>query len=196
MKRNTSLILAFLLVFIVFTACSTSTPPKVEITKIVPQTVLVTQVVKETVIATLEPIKGDGTLQPTELDSKYYDGIIVIAQYYTFLGNGLYGNAYDLYSSSFKSRRSKEDFIKIASSNFKSVEIVSILPYFVEVERQGGKVRLDPENKARFAVQIRAWGEGNMSGSRINGAVQDLFLELVKENGGWKINSFATAPFP
>lgn len=84
----------------------------------------------------------------------------------------------------------------MAAPNFKSVEIVSIIPYYIFIKEQGGRVRQDPENIARFAVQIRAWGEGNMSGSIPNGELQDLNLELVKENGGWKINAFATAPFP
>jgi hypothetical protein len=84
----------------------------------------------------------------------------------------------------------------MAKLSFKSVEIVSILPYMVAVKNQGGQIHPDPENKKRFAVQIKAWGEGNMSGSRENGELQDIFLELVNENGKWRIDSFATAPFP
>jgi len=196
MKKDISLILGFILVLIVITACSTSSPPKVEITRIIPQPVLVTQIIKETIISTLEPIEVDGTLQPMDLDQKYFDGIIVITQFYTFLGNGLHEKAFDLFSSKEKNAQTKEDYVKMAALNFKSVQIISIVPYFYDISQRGGRVKPDPENIARFAVYIRAWGEGNMSGSRINGELQYLFLELIKENAGWKINAFATAPFP
>ena len=111
------------------------------------------------------------------------------------MGNGLHAQAYECFSTSFKSRRTKEEFVQLAAKNFKSVEIVSVIPYFINVKMQGGRPRQDPENIARFAVRIRAWGEGNMSGSITNGELQDLNLELVKENEGWKINAFVTSPF-
>jgi hypothetical protein len=125
-----------------------------------------------------------------------YSGIIVVTQYYTFLGHGLYEDAYQLLSSSAQQFRSLDEYVRMAKLSFKSVEIVSILPYMVAVKNQGGQIHPDPENKKRFAVQIKAWGEGNMSGSRENGELQDIFLELVNENGKWRIDSFATAPFP
>jgi len=148
------------------------------------------------VVNILEPANVDDSLLQRDIDPDYFDGTIVITQYYTFLENGLYEQAYDLLSSFANSSSTKEEYIRMAALSFKSVQIVSVLPYFIAVEQQGGKVKPDPENKIRFAVQIRAWGEGNMSGSRMNGELQDLFLELVNENGGWRIDSFATAPIP
>jgi hypothetical protein len=195
MKRNLSGILACLLVFAKITACSAPISSTVEVTRVIPQTVFATQIVKETVATTLKPVKAVTSQPQSDIDPKYFEGIILITQYYTFLGNGLYEKAYDCYSESFKSPRTKEEFVQMAAPNFKSVEIVSVIPYFIAVKEQGGRPKQDTENIARFAVQIRAWGEGNMSGSIPNGNLQYLFLELVKENENWKINVFSTAPF-
>lgn len=196
MKRNLLGILACLLVLYLASACSTQTPSTVEVTRVIPQTVLASQIVKETVVTTLEPAKAVTPQPQSEIDPKYFEGIVLITQYYTFLGNGLYEQAYECYSVAFKSPQTIEEFVQMAAPNFKTVEIISVVPYYVHIKEQGGRVRQDPENVGRFHVQIRAWGEGNMSGSITNGALQDLNLELVKENEGWKINAFATAPFP
>jgi hypothetical protein len=195
MKQNLTGILACLLVLTIIAACSTPTPSTVEVTRVIPQTVLASQMAKEIVVTALKPAKAVTSQPQPDIDPKYFEGIVLITQYYTFLGNGLYEQAYDCYSAAFRSPRTKEEFIQIAAPNFKSVEIISIIPYYIYIKEQGGRVRQDSENIARFHVQIRAWGEGNMSGSITNGELQDLNLELVKENEGWKINAFATSPF-
>jgi hypothetical protein len=167
----------------------------VEITRIIPQTVIVTPFIKESIDSTVEPPIISTTLR-TDINPNYFDGIIVITQYYTFLGNGLYEQAYRLLSASARNARSFEDYIEMASHAFKDVEIDSIQPYYIAVKQLGGQVTPDPINKKRFAVQIRSWGEGNSSGSQPNGVLQDLFLGLVLEDGKWKIDSFTTAPLP
>lgn len=170
-------------------------PQTVEITKIIPQTVIATPIVEGMTTSTLEPTRISVTPQD-DINPDYFDGIIVITQYYTFLGNGLYEQAYQLLSASAQSPRSLDDYKEMASHAFKVVEIDSILPYYIAVEQQGGQATPDPSNIKRFAVQIRSWGDGNASGSQPNGALQDLFLGLVLEDGRWKIDSFATAPLP
>ena len=85
-----------------------------------------------------------------------------------------------------------DEYVEDTRLAFKTVEIFSIQPYFAAVKEQGGQITPDPSNKKRFVVQIRAWGEGNMSGSVMNGTLQTLFLTLVLEDGRWKIDSFAT----
>lgn len=170
-------------------------PQTVEITRMVPQPVIATPIVEESTDSTLGPPIINATLR-IDINPDYFDGIIIITQYYTFLGNGLYEKAYRLLSDSAQNARSLEDYIEMASHTFKTVEIDSILPYYIAVEQQGGQITPDPSNKKRFALQIRSWGEGNASGSQPNGVQQDLFLGLVLENGKWKIDSFATAPLP
>ena len=49
-----------------------------------------------TVKATLEPTPFSTPDSQVLLDTAYYDGILVITQYYTFLGHGLHEEAYRL----------------------------------------------------------------------------------------------------
>ena len=177
-----------------------SSPPKLpeqqnigEVTQITSQTTLVAPTTGTSSIQETDPLIA---LSESIMDTRYYDGIIVISQYYTFLGYGLYAEAYQLLSESAQSPHSLEDYVVNMGLAFQEVEIVAVLPFYVAVEGQGGHARPDREYRMRFAVQIRAWGEGGMSGSRLNGVLQELFLELILEDGSWKINTFATAPLP
>jgi hypothetical protein len=178
----------------------TSSPPKLpeqqntgEVTQITSPTTLVAPTTGTISAQETDPLIA---LSESIMDTRYYDGIIVISQYYTFLGYGLYAEAYQLLSESAQNPHSLEDYVVNMGLAFQEVEIVAILPFYVAVERQGGYAQPDPEYRMRFAVQIRAWGDGGMSGSRLNGDLQELFLELIQEDGSWKINSFATAPIP
>ena len=144
----------------------------------------------------MPPVSGATTAPQIPLDTAYEDGIIVITQYYTFLGNGLHEQAYSLLSASRQNFRSFDQYVKNTRIAFKTVEIISIQPYYMFVSQQGGQFTPDHSDGKQFVVKIRAWGEGNMSGSVSNGVLQILFLDLVQEDGKWKIDSFATAPFP
>ncbi len=146
------------------------------------------------VTVTLEPTSFSTPDPHVLLDSAYYDGILVITQYYTFLGHGLHEEAYNLLSTSEQNHTSLEDYLKNTHMAFKTVEIISIQPYYVAVIQQGGQTTPDSSDRKRFVAKIRSWGEGNMSGSVTNGTLQTLFLGLVQEEGRWKIDSFATAP--
>jgi hypothetical protein len=118
----------------------------------------------------------------------------VLTRYYTFLGHGLPEEAYMLLSENSRSSRTLEDFVRYGDMWFRTVEIVSIIPFHEAVRLQGGISTPDPPNKRMFTVEIRAWGEGKMSGSRMSGDLQLLFITLVLEDGNWKIDHFATAP--
>ena len=92
------LVLSLLLAF-VFTACN-GTKQTVEVTRLVPQTVEITEIVTQVVVATQiirtnatepsKPVSPTPQEPPPDLDTAYYDGIVVITQYYTFLGKGMY----------------------------------------------------------------------------------------------------------
>lgn len=146
---------------------------------------------------TATAVHPPATFYPSDISPEYFDGVVAITQYYTFLGHNLHEEAFQILSQSAKIRaRGAEEYVSVTKTNFKRVEIISVQPYFIAIEQQGGQPKTDPDGKWRFAVQIRAWGEGNMSGSRVNGEKQDLFLELILEEGFLKIDKFATAPFP
>ena len=188
-------IMIILLFLLMTTACNGKVVQTVEVTPMILQTIdEVPEFQPDTATSKQIYNTPDDTQLVIGLDD--YSGMVVVTQYYTLLGHGLYEDAYQLLSSSAKQFRSLDEYLKMAKLSFKAVEIVSILPYRVAVKNQGGQVHPDPENKKQFAGQIMAWGEGNMSGSRENGELQDIFLELVNENGKWRINSFATAPWP
>jgi len=184
----------YILFGLTLAACSSQDAQIVEVTRIVPQTVEVTPKAMD---AIPEP-DMTATPQPTPLlDRKYYDGVILITQYYTFLGNSLYEEAYQLLGSSAKVHApDPEDYVTDCQRWFQEVEIVSIQPFTVWSQQHGGPPRQDSEDQIYFAVEIRAWGEGRMSGSAVSGELQLLFLGLVIEDGAWKIDSFATALTP
>lgn len=129
------------------------------------------------------------------LDEAYYEGIIVLTKYYTFLGHGLYEEAYWLLSENARRPQSLDEYVEAKQVFFKEVEIISILPYPEHVRQQGGVIQNpDPPGRKRFTVEIRAWGQGKMSGSRMSGDLQMLFIAVVFEDGAWKIDAFGTSP--
>lgn len=203
MIKNPKILAVILLLTLLLVACGAEAIQTVEVTRLVPQTIEVTRLVPPAGIAT-HANQAVVTITPKpeilatadslyHLDRGYYDGIVVITQYYTLLGHNLYNEAYQLLGSSAKQHSPNlEDYVSMARQSFKAVEIVTIEPCTVWLELQGGHPRPDSESEKCFAVEIRAWGEGGMSGSVISGELQLLFLTLVLENGEWKIDSFAT----
>jgi hypothetical protein len=206
MKNKTPKTTLFLLLALVFSACVIKSPQTVNVTPLVSQTVKVTIAIPQPVISTdpkqsittptlINAIPTIAATQPYQ-DLGYYDGIIVITQYYTFLGHGFYEEAYQLLGSSARQHSPNlDEYVQNGKQWFKRVQIIAIQPLYVEVEKQGGRYSPpDKIDKKRFFVQIIAWGEGRMSGSAISGDVQTLFITLIQENGEWMIDSFDTAP--
>lgn len=132
---------------------------------------------------------------PIRITPDYFDGIIAITKYYTYLDLGLFEEAYDLWSASIQARREKEEWLEIAPSVFISVRIIKIEPLFI-LARHYSYNTPTPEtgDVRRFSVQIIPEGEGNMSGSVMNGVVSSQFISLIQENSDWKIDGFSTAP--
>jgi len=199
-------ILSVLVLTLIITACNNgavqsgevtrSVPQAVEVTRIVQETVVASQVTEEVVVTTPEAALSNTTEPQPILDTGYYDGIVVITQYYTFLGHNLYEDAYQLLGNSAQSHSPTLDgYVNMAKMSFKKVDIISIQP-LNEWKKQQGDLSITPDsqNVKRFFVQIRAWGEGEMSGSVVSGTLQTQFLTVIQENNEWKIDSFATSP--
>ncbi len=198
----TPLIFCFFLTLFL-AACSDETVRTVEVTRLVPQTIEVTREITPTprAIQTSTPIPAT-QITPSnpdlriDIDPGYFDGLIVLTQYYTLLGHGFYEEAFNLLSTNSRDYPSaKQDYMSMAKISFRSVEIISIEPNYLAVRSQGVAIKPDPTDKKRYVVQIKAWGEGNMSGSVPSGVLQTLFVELIQQDSAWKINTFATAPF-
>jgi len=168
-------------------------PQTVEVTRVISQTVIATQVIEITPATITEVADYSVKTQQPGIDPTYYDGIIVITQYYTFLGHGLFEDAYQLLSSAGRSHSSDVDeYIKMAKLNFKTVKIITIQPYYLLAQEHCSQAKPETGDVRRFYVQIIAEGEGSLSGSALNGALQTLFLSLIQEDGEWKIDTFAT----
>jgi hypothetical protein len=194
---NIAVKISCVLVFIVsMAACTGKAPEVIEVTRVVPQTVEVTRIAPQTVIATQivrvmaastpEPVStAAGTPGLVDIDPVYFDGIIVITQYYTFLDLGLYKDAYQLLHSGRPHPQSLGDFLYGAEKAFKSVEIQTIQPYNVWARRHGINTSGDPEGQMRFYVEIIVEGEEGWWQS----ANVHFIFSLARDNGKLRIFS-------
>ena len=179
-----------LFALIALTACENTATQTVEVTRLVPLPVQVT------VVSTPSPPAPISQTADSE-NLEYFEGIIVITEYYKLLDQALYEDAYQLLGASTKQHSPNlEDYVASSTRSYKSVKIVDIQPYDEWIRQQGNKPPLDPELKNVFYVQIVANGEGAMSGSAVSGEVQTLFITVVLKKVKWKIYSFSTGLAP
>lgn len=186
-----------------FTACTGKTKT-VEVTRLVPQTVEVTRIIPQTVIVTQHsqrtativpktPVPVEIRTEPDQ-NTAYYDGIIVLAQYYTLLDQKLYEQAYQLLSPSKPNAISLEEYM---TSNemftIYSYKLISAQPYYEWAEELGSKSSPDSETKKRFYIRLYVEGEEGWAGFGTKG-VHTFFVTLVWENSAWKIYSINTSP--
>jgi len=202
MKSIFRLALILLLAF-VFTACNDGiqtvevtrlVPQTVEVTKIVPQTVIVTQLVQRTAtIIPKTPMPVEIRTEPDQ-NTAYYDGVIVLAQYYTLLDQKLYEQAYQLLSTSRPNAKSLEEYV---TSNEMFIvytyKLITAQPYYEWAEELGSRPSPDSETQKRFYIRVYVEGEKGWAGFGDNG-IHTFFVTLVWENGGWKIYSINTSP--
>ena len=133
------------------------------------------------------------TVTPVSEDTVYFEGMIVIAQYYELLDQARYQEAYRLLGPTARQHSpTVEDYVASAARAFTNVKILVIMPYDEWVRQQGHEPSNNSEFKNLFYVQIMAEGEGGMSGSAVSGEIQTLFITVISEDGAWKIDSFAT----
>lgn len=219
MPKKQPLFVLIPLMILVVTACDRAIQT-VEVTKVILQTVIATQYHTATTSSPLRtvtiPVVSTELDQATPLQTTaitplrtatpvvittkpdqgtaYYDGIIVLAQYYTLFGQGLYKEAYQLLSSSKTQALSSEDFIKNSEMlRIISARLITAQPYNEWAKNQGFKSPQDSDLMKRFYIRVYAEGEGGMAGSVPNG-IHTYFATLVWENGEWKISSMGTSP--
>lgn len=195
MKKKIYTIVFFLLLVLVASACNSGDAQVIEVTRVAPQTVIVTQMIEATADTTQEPTFEASVTPKLDIDPAYYDGTVVITQYYTYLGHGLYEEAYQLLSLEAQRPHSMEEYVDAKEMFFKTVEIHGIQPFDFWLVQHGQSPWSSPSNELRFVVDITAWGVGEMSGSVPSGQPQTLFISMVHENDGWKIDKFSTAPW-
>jgi hypothetical protein len=197
MKKKIAIMLVCLLASILPGACSSTGQP-VEVTRVVPQTVVVTQLVQ--VMITPTSLATDTRVPPTPLpaptntprptpvlDMSSQDGRVVVTQYYTLMGLHLYEQAYQMFSSKMRPPVEFKSFLNISESAYKVLKIFEVIPALEEIKRVGG----NPSGNIAdwYYVTFYAEGENGMSGSQANG-IQHRYVLLTKEKGEWKILEF------
>lgn len=204
--KQTQILTVILLLTFVLTACGSGAIQTVEVTRLVPQTIEVTRIISQTVIApqaaqisavyTQESAGDTSVVTQTELDEGYYNGIVVIAQYYALFEHGLYEEAYLLLSSSRPHVTSLEEFITNSKMlKITDTKIITIRPYYESASQLQSHPTPDPLSRKMFYTEIYSEGESGMAGSVTNG-VHTFFITVIFENSEWKIYSINTAPLP
>lgn len=128
---------------------------------------------------------------PIRINSVYFDGLITITKYFTFLDLGLFEEAYNLLSASNQARRDKDEWLELAPSFFITVRIIKIEPIFYFTRQHSYNTPTQETGEIRsYYVEIIPEGEGGMSGSALNGVVLSQFITLIQENSKWKIDGF------
>ena len=188
-----------LITLLTLASCNSRTPLAVEVTRVVPQTVLVTQVITNPPATTREPKeKANPTYQqktplPTPAepnqDTAYYDGLVAIATYTTLTEHGLYADAYQLLSQARKERSSADDYVtnmQALRGTF-TFKILNAQPFYEYAQERGIKTFEDTAYKKYFHLNVYVEGEGGMAGAIPNGDHNYIGI-VVWENGGWKIS--------
>jgi hypothetical protein len=173
-----------------------SNPQIVDLTKIVSPSLNPTMIDEETSVSVLENATISTEIAPSGIDPAYYDGIILITQYFTLLDHGLFEDAYKLLSK--KSRQHSpnvDDYVNMAKTTYKSVLIKTIQPYYTWANQQGLQALPETNDDRRFYVQIVTNGGEDLSVSSLSDDLQTLFLTLILEDNQWKIDAFSTAPW-
>jgi hypothetical protein len=138
-----------------------------------------------------EPVSStpDSTAGP---DAAVSNGNAAITQYYAFLGQGRYEEAYRLLSPAAR-MYPLDEYSKHQKSAFKVVRVISIDPFAFQPNPY--RPTADLSNCQWFSVTIYAEGEGGWSGSKPNGE-QSFYVAVIREDGLWKIDRWATGIAP
>ena len=196
---------------LVLTGSCNETMQTIEVTRLVPNTVGVTEANHQLnytqesyslaatpdISATSPSIKIQTDSSSITMDPVYFDGLVVLAQYYTLLGHRLYEESYQLLSSSQQNRYSFEEYKNFYTQDMKALEIRGIQPYDYWRAQQGLSASPIPANELRYVVFLTSFHSGaawNEGGTPIPRNVTG-FESLVLENGEWKIDEFNTSPW-
>lgn len=207
MRIKIVVMLGGIAISILLSACS-PTVQTVEVTRIVPQTVVVTQLVRvpitTTPVPTDTPVSATSTPVPTEIpepthviDLSKQDGSIVIVQYYTLLDLHLYAQAYDLFSSSNQWRRSndkyKAQYVEQQRHDSKVVKILQLYRYKDYLKQHGRDASKVSDNW--YLVHLYGEGINGFAGAYPDGIQPSLYIRVTLENGQWKIDEFSSMAY-
>lgn len=177
MERKLWRIFLLLPILTSLVACVSETVMTVEVTRIVKETVIVYQTQDVIMTPTPKPPYTPAlrACQPDNCEP-YFAGAEVIRQYFTFIDQGLYEEAYGLLSQSEQDRQSFEDYIIGAESYYQVVKTITIEPYYAS----------DPDTEIQYYVQYY-----HESDRPIDRNIHYSFITVIKEDGIWKLDAFA-----
>jgi hypothetical protein len=127
------------------------------------------------------------------LNPDYFDGFIVLTQYYTLLDHGLYEEVLPLYSSSLLRSTGGKNF----EFDIISVKVRFIQPYSYWLATTGQSPQSIPENEIRYIVgtvvlhKAPAWNVGGTPQPDNRTRYVSLFLEDCT----WKLIEFLSSPW-
>jgi len=150
----------------------------------------------EPVVAPLTVTVQSGSFS-FSLDPDYFDGLIILTEYYTLLDHGLYEESYQLLSSSQQKLYPLDTYVGFYKHDLKSIQIKGILPYNYFLLRQGVPPMQDPPNELRYFTFTTAYHNGpawNDEGTPIPHDTTG-FETLILENNEWKIDQLNTSPW-
>jgi hypothetical protein len=149
----------------------------VEVTRVVQETVIVPRVREVVVTATPKPPYTPAlrACQPDNCEP-YFAGAETIRQYFAFIDQGLFEEAYNLFSQSKQDRKSLEDYIIGCEIYFRTVKVITIEPYSSP----------DPETEILYYVQYY-----NESKNEWESGVNYMLVRTIMEDSSWKINEFS-----
>ncbi|MFZ6028792.1 MAG: hypothetical protein ACOYYS_13840 [Chloroflexota bacterium] len=172
-----------------------------EVTRLVPplapekDALIPTSTSTSTVVSPSLQIRTDDSL--VEVPPTYFDGFIVLTQYYTLLDNELYEDAVSLYSSSILKKNGFDAEVEHFQYDLSAVSIRFIYPFDYWLALQGEEASSKRDGKIRYVVgttvfhKAAAWHTG---GTPMPDE-QTHFISLIMENNEWKIDQFNTSPW-
>ena len=132
-----------------------------------------------------------------QIDPVYFDGIVVLVQYYMFLDQGLYEKAVSLYCVSKQNINGIEADVDYFKSSLESVEIRSIFPYDYWLAQQGMDPLPTPQHEIRFVVKTTVVFKGAAWNDHETPVPYDRssFVSLIWEKNEWKIYEINSSPW-
>jgi len=212
MKIQANKLMIFLSLVFMLSACNKAgTQSIVEITRLVPQTIEVTRIVSqldvtpESNILMETPNPSDTSPSLTvavdsssvEINPTYFDGVIVLSQFYMFLEHGLYEEAVSLFSSSKQSINGTEADVAYFESSLDSIEIRFIYPFDYWLAQQEREPLPTHANELRYVTGTMVIYKGKALNSEGTPTPhgKTSFVSLILEDDKWRINEINSSPW-
>jgi hypothetical protein len=126
------------------------------------------------------------------LPPAYFDGAVVITQYYTLMDHGFGDESLTLFS------RSLYKMVQgTPEPNIQSIKIDYLEPYPLTEIKNKYPPQTIPENELRFHVRYTVIYKGAAwnTGGTPTPYQKRNFISLIKENGEWKIDKINSSPW-